>query len=144
MNRTAPDNLWGTENTTQFHPIGDAPEAPVGKRYWCDDTHHEIGGSYQDLGKGPEGRYKNIEQLCQFYETMLTTTEIFLNQYIAEWPINCTLTPSCYGEFSVGADSIIVTLLPCPACNVTPCTHSNGWICLWNMSQHTATRVDNI
>ena len=66
MSQTAPDNLWGTENTTQFHPIGHAPEAPLGKRYWCDDTHHEIGGSYQDLGKGPEGWYKNIEQIKLF------------------------------------------------------------------------------
>ena len=27
--------------------------------------HHEIRGSYQDLGKGPERQYQNIEQLCQ-------------------------------------------------------------------------------
>ena len=27
--------------------------------------HHEIRATYQDLGKGPEGRYQNIEQLHQ-------------------------------------------------------------------------------
>ena len=71
MSGTAPDHLWGTyskkgtENTAPFHPIRHAHKAPLGTRYWCDEMHHEIRGSYQDLGKSPEGRYQNIEQLYQ-------------------------------------------------------------------------------
>ena len=36
---------------------------PVGKRYLCDNTHHNIRGSYQDLSKHPQGLYQSVEQL---------------------------------------------------------------------------------
>lgn len=47
MRGTAPDQGLGkgTENTTQFYPIRHVPEASLGKRYWRDNTHHEIGDS---------------------------------------------------------------------------------------------------
>ena len=65
MSKTPPDHLRGrkngTENTSELDLIPHVPEVPLGERYYCADMHHEIRGSYQDLGKGPEGQYQNIE-----------------------------------------------------------------------------------
>ena len=67
MSQTAPDNLWGTENTTQFHPIGHAPEAPLGKRYWCDMIHITKSGALTKiLVRAQRGGIKILSNRASF------------------------------------------------------------------------------
>ena len=77
----------GTHNATQIHPIRQALEDPIGNRFWCDDTHHEIGGLLPNLSEGPERRCQNIEQVRQ-----TTFAWSGSRDYLALW-LNCPILP---------------------------------------------------